>query len=211
MIDELREHLLQEEHQKTLNRLNQIMLKKQLEEEEKFKKKIGKKQKSIITPSLVRENSFISPLVRENSFISPLVRENSSDYYDINDKDSFANSLKRFQDPKEHRAFIEEYENTPSYKDALSRIQNRHKWSPFTGNTSDYELNSLRKVVEDIQNRHKWSPFTGNTSDYELNSLRKVVEDIHNSKSGGKKKISRRKKRKMRKTHKKIHSNKNRK
>jgi hypothetical protein len=173
MIDELREHLLQEEHQKTLNRLNQIMLKKQLEEEEKFKKKIGKKQKSIITPSLVRENSFISPLVRENS----------SDYYDINDKDSFANSLKRFQDPKEHRAFIEEYENTPSYKDALSRIQNRHKWSPFTGNTSDYELNSLRKVVE----------------------------DIHNSKSGGKKKISRRKKRKMRKTHKKIHSNKNRK
>ena len=125
----------------------------------------------------------IPSFVRENYFIPPLVRENSSDYYDINDKYSFANSLRRFQDPKEHRAFIEEYENTPSYKDAISRIQNRDKWSPFTGNTDDYELNSLRKVVE----------------------------DIHNSKSGGKKKISRRKKRKIRKTHKKIHSNKNRK
>lgn len=168
---------LQEEHQKTLDRLKKMAYEKQLREENKIKKK-----QNHISP-LLRENSFISPLVRENSFIPPLVRENSSDYYDINDKDSFANSLKRFQDPKEHRAFIEEYENTPSYKEALSRIQNRDKWSPFTGNTDDYELNSLRKVVE----------------------------DIHNSKSGGKKKISRRKKRKMRKTYKKIHSNKNRK
>lgn len=158
---------LQEEHQKTLDRLKKMAYEKQLREENKIKKK----------------QNHISPLVRENSFISPLVRENSSDYYDINDKDSFANSLKRFQDPKEHRAFIEEYENTQSYKDALSRIQNRDKWSPFTGNNADYQLNSLRKVVE----------------------------DIHNSKSGGKKTTSRRKKHKMRKTHKKIHSNKNRK
>ena len=168
---------LQEEHQKTLDRLKKMAYEKQLREENKIKKK-----QNHISP-LVRENSFISPLVRENSFISPLVRENSSDYYDINDKDSFANSLKRFQDPKEHRAFVEEYENSHSYKDALSRIHKSDKWSPFTGNNADYQLNSLRKVVE----------------------------DIHNSKSGGKKKISRRKKRKIRKTHKKIHSNKNRK
>ena len=158
---------LQEEHQKTLDRLKKMAYEKQLREENKIKKK----------------QNHISPLVRENSFISPLVRENSSDYYDINDKDSFANSLKRFQDPKEHRAFVEEYENSHSYKDALSRIHKSDKWSPFTGNNADYQLNSLRKVVE----------------------------DIHNSKSGGKKKISRRKKRKIRKTHKKIHSNKNRK
>ena len=165
-VDQKRKKL-QEENQRTLDRLKKMAYEKQLREEKKIKNK----------------QNHIPSLVRENSFIPPLVRENSSDYYDINDKDSFANSLKRFQDPKEHRAFIEEYENTPSYKDAISRIQNRDKWSPFTGNTDDYELNSLRKVVE----------------------------DIHNSKSGGKKKISRRKKRKIRKTHKKIHSNKNRK
>ena len=165
-VDQKRKKL-QEENQRTLDRLKKMAYEKQLREEKKIKNK----------------QNHIPSLVRENSFIPPLVRENSSDYYDINDKYSFANSLRRFQDPKEHRAFIEEYENTPSYKDAISRIQNRDKWSPFTGNTDDYELNSLRKVVE----------------------------DIHNSKSGGKKKISRRKKRKIRKTHKKIHSNKNRK
>ena len=163
-VDQKRKKL-QEENQRTLDRLKKMAYEKQLREEKKIKNK----------------QNHIPSLVRENSFIPPLVRENSSDYYDINDKYSFANSLRRFQDPKEHRAFIEEYENTPSYKDAISRIQNRDKWSPFTGNTDDYELNSLRKVVE----------------------------DIHNSKSGGKKKISRRKKRKIRKTHKKIHSNKN--
>ena len=165
-VDQKRKKL-QEENQRTLDRLKKMAYEKQLREEKKIKNK----------------QNHIPSLVRENSFIPPLVRENSSDYYDINDKYSFANSLRRFQDPKEHRAFIEEYENTPSYKDAISRIQNRDKWSPFTGNTDDYELNSLRKVVE----------------------------DIHNSKSGGKKKISRRKKRKIRKTHKKIHYNKNRK
>ena len=165
-VDQKRKKL-QEENKLTLDRLKKMAYEKQLREEKKIKNK----------------QNHIPSLVRENSFIPPLVRENSSDYYDINDKYSFANSLRRFQDPKEHRAFIEEYENTPSYKDAISRIQNRDKWSPFTGNTDDYELNSLRKVVE----------------------------DIHNSKSGGKKKISRRKKRKIRKTHKKIHSNKNRK
>jgi len=108
----------------------------------------------------------------------PLERENSSDYYNIDDAESFTNSLRRFQDPEKHRAFIEEYQNTNPYKEEQSRREIRDNWTPFRSPTDSYEFDSLRKVAE----------------------------SIHNSKSGGKNKISRRKKRKMRKH--KTHKNK---
>jgi len=101
--------------------------------------------------------------------------------------------------PEKHKVFIDEEE---SFGDALKRLRKEK-----------HNEESFGDAIERLKTQN-WQPFEKNTEDYELNSLKKEVESIHNSKSGGKKKTSRRKKHKMRKSrknHKKIQSNKNRK